>query len=103
MDEETFEHGEDVLRLPQHALEAGAAAVGHGDDREIARTGLADALAVEDERDAGDEERLADDELAALRDLDDDAFYIWRKRRIVTAEPAAPRSRPVPIRINAFR
>jgi hypothetical protein len=42
------------------------------DDDEIARPCIAEALSVDDERNAGREVRLADDELPPPRELDDD-------------------------------
>jgi hypothetical protein len=101
--EQAFQHGEDVLRLTEDTFYVRPAAARNGGDDEVAGAGVTETLAVEHERYARDEEGLADDELAALRDLDDDAFYTWRKRRIVTAEPAAPRRRPVASRISALR
>jgi hypothetical protein len=71
--EQAFEHGVDRRRLPEHALEPSPAAAGK-DDRQVARTGVSEVLSVEDERHSRLEEGVADDELAALRDLDDDAF-----------------------------
>ena len=103
VDEQALQYGEDVLRLAEDAVDTRPAAPRNGGDDEVARAGVLEALAVEDERDPWDEERLADNELAALGDLDDDALYIWRKRRMVTAEPAAPSKRPVPSRISALR
>jgi hypothetical protein len=70
VDEQALEHHLDVARLPEHALEPGSAAA-RADDSEVAGAGVTEALAVQQERDARHEVRLADDELAALLDLDD--------------------------------
>jgi hypothetical protein len=72
VDEETLEHGLDVLRLAEDALEPRAAAP-RSDDGEVTGARVAEALPVEHERHARHEVRLADDELAALLDLDDGA------------------------------
>jgi hypothetical protein len=72
MHKQALQHGLNVLRLAETALDLRAAASGASDD-EIAGADIADPLAVEDERDPGNEVRLAHDELAALRNLDDDA------------------------------
>src|SRR5262245_55373956 len=68
-----FEHSLDVVRLSQRSFDARASAAGESDD-EIAWADVTQTLAVEDERHAGQEVRLADDELAALRNLDDDSL-----------------------------
>jgi hypothetical protein len=68
--EHAVEDGVDVLRTPENVLELRAAA-SCPNDGEIAGPCVAQSLAVEDERHAGHEVRLADDELAALLDLDD--------------------------------
>jgi hypothetical protein len=70
--EQPLEHDLDVVCLPEDALEARAAPP-RPDDGEIAWACVAEALAVEDERHAPHEVRLADDELAAPLDLDDGA------------------------------
>jgi hypothetical protein len=70
VDEQALEHHFDVVRLAEDTVELGAAPPG-ADDGEIAGAGIAEALAVEDERHARHEIRLADDELAALLDEDD--------------------------------
>src|SRR5207248_7226066 len=101
VDEQAFEHGLDVLRLAEHALELRAAATG-AHDREIAGPRIFEALAVEEQRRACSEVRLAGDELAAPGDLDDDLGQILRKRRIVRPDPAAPSARPTAIRRSAF-
>src|SRR6266511_3960618 len=105
VDEQPFEDGFDVVRLSEHTFEPRAPTAG-ADDGEISGACVTEALAVEDEGDVRNEERLADDELPALPDLDDDEVvrhYTCRKRRMVKPEPAAPSRRPVPIRINALR
>jgi hypothetical protein len=70
VDEQPFEHDLDVLRLAELALELRAAAVRAHDDQ-IAGADVAAALAVDRDRDVRDEVRLADQQLAALVDLDD--------------------------------
>jgi hypothetical protein len=70
VDEQPFEHDLDVLRLAELALELRAAAVGAYDDQ-IAGADVAAALAIDRDRDVRDEVRLADQQLAALVDLDD--------------------------------
>jgi hypothetical protein len=72
MHEQPVENRVDVLGAAEHPLEPRAAA-SRAHDGEIARPGVAEAFAVEHERNAGNEVRLADDELAALLDLDDGA------------------------------
>ena len=69
--EQPLEHGLDVVRLAEHAVDARAAASG-ADDGEVARPHVAGLLAVEDERSRRLEVRLADEQLAAALDLDDD-------------------------------
>jgi hypothetical protein len=71
VDKQSFEHRLDVARLPEPSLDARTPTVGEGND-EIPRTDVTELLAVEDERNPRHEVRLADDELAALRNLDDD-------------------------------
>jgi hypothetical protein len=68
--QESLEHDLDVFGFPEHALELRPAA-SRADDGEVAGPRVAQALAVDHERHAGNEVRLADDELAALLDLDD--------------------------------
>jgi hypothetical protein len=71
IDEQSLEDGLDVLRLAENPLElCPAAARPH--DGEVARTYIAEPLAVEHERNVRHEERLAQDELALLLDLDDE-------------------------------
>ena len=72
VDEQAFENRFDVVSFSEHSFEPRPAATG-SNDREITAPGLAQSLAVEDERDPGHEVRLADDKLAALCDLDDNA------------------------------
>ena len=69
--EQPFQHRLDVVRVAEDPLELRAAA-SRPDNGEVATSGTSESLAVENERRAGNEVRLADDELAALRDLDDD-------------------------------
>jgi hypothetical protein len=70
VDEQAFEHDLDVARLAEHTVEPGPAAA-RADDGEVAGAGVTEPLAVQQKRDARYEVRLADDELAALLDLDD--------------------------------
>jgi hypothetical protein len=70
VDEQPFEHDLDVLRLAELALELCAASARAHDDQ-IAGADVAAALAVDRDRDVRDEVRLADQQLAALVDLDD--------------------------------
>ena len=102
MDEQPFEDDPDVLRLAEHAFHARASAP-QADDDEIARLDISGATAVDRDADARDEVRLAEEQLATLVDLDDlKVVQIRRKRRIVSPDPAAPRSSPVMSRISAF-
>src|SRR5205823_903298 len=55
---------------PEHAVEPRASAP-DSNDGEVSGPRVAEALPVDDERNARREERLADDELAARGDLDD--------------------------------
>src|SRR5581483_3829153 len=73
--------------------------------REVAGVRARHRLAVDLDRDAGHEERLADELPPAPGELDDLPLrdgQIRRKRRSVSPEPAAPSSRPVPTMIRAF-
>src|SRR6266851_444339 len=100
--EQSLEDDLDVLRLAELALDSRASAAG-ADDNEISRADVAAPLAVDRDRNIGDEVRLADEQLAALVDLyDEEITQTLRKRRMVKPEPAAPRSSPVPRRISAF-
>ena len=105
LDEQPLEHGLDRARRAEHTLEPRAPASGAHDGK-VAGPRVAEPVPVERERRPGREERLADDELSAPGDLDDDdrplGRQTFRKRRSVRPEPAAPRSRPTPIRISAF-
>src|SRR5829696_760535 len=68
--EQRIENGVDGIRGAERLLQPRSATAGR-DDGELAWTDLRDALLVEDERDAGSEEGLADDETAAPTYLDD--------------------------------
>jgi hypothetical protein len=68
--EQAFEHGLDVLRLAELALNARTAAAG-ADDDEVSGPDVAAAFPVDRDRNVRDEVRLADEQLAALVDLDD--------------------------------
>jgi hypothetical protein len=68
--EQALEHDLDVLCLAELPLDPrAAAAVSHHD--QIAGADVAAALSVDRDRDVGHEVRLADEQLAALVDLDD--------------------------------
>jgi hypothetical protein len=75
MHEQAFEHRQDVRAPAEDTLDPCTATTGNGGDDQVAWAGVAEPLAVEHEGNAWNEERLADDELAALRDLDDDPLY----------------------------
>jgi hypothetical protein len=68
--EQSLEHDLDVLRLPELAFDPRAAPAG-ADDDEISGADVAAALALDRDRNVRDEVRLADQQLAALVDLDD--------------------------------
>jgi hypothetical protein len=68
--EQAFEDDVDVLCLAELALDPRAAAA-RTDDGEISRADVAAAFPVDRDRDVRDEVRLADEQLAALVDLDD--------------------------------
>jgi hypothetical protein len=68
--EQAFEHDLDVLRLAELALDARAAAAG-ADDDEVSGTDVAAAFPVDRDRNVREEGRVADEQLAALVDLDD--------------------------------
>ena len=70
--EEGVEDAVDRVRRPQRLLEPCTPAL-RRDDGELARPDLGEAALVENERDAGREERLADDQPPSSSDLDDDA------------------------------
>ena len=102
VNKQSLEDDPDVVRLAQHALYARAAAP-NADDGEVAGSNISGAAAVDSHAGARDEVRLAEEQLAALVDLDDlKVVQIRRKRRIVSPDPAAPRSSPVMSRISAF-
>jgi hypothetical protein len=102
VDEQPFEDDPDVVRLAQDALYARAAAP-NADDGEVAASNISGAAAVDRDAGARNKIRLAEEQLAALVDLDDlKVVQIRRKRRIVSPDPAAPRSSPVTSRISAF-
>jgi len=70
--EQPFEHGLDVTALSEHAFEP-CPTPSRKHDRKITRACVAEPFAVEHQRHTRHEEGLADDELAPLRDLDDDS------------------------------
>jgi hypothetical protein len=70
MDEQPLEHGLDVRRLAELALDTCAPTTG-ADDDQVAGTDVTAPLAVDRDGDVRNEERLADELLAALVDLDD--------------------------------
>jgi hypothetical protein len=68
--EQALEHDLDVLRLAELALDPRAALSGSHHDQ-IAGAYVATALPVDRDRDVRNEVRLADEQFAALVDLDD--------------------------------
>jgi hypothetical protein len=102
--EQCLQHVLDRTGLAERALEPRAAAP-RRDDREVPLPHVAEPLPVEHNRDTGREHGLADDELPASGDLDDDSVgaQTWRNLRIVSPEPAAPSTNPIPSRMRAFR
>jgi hypothetical protein len=68
--EQALKHDLDVLRPAELALDPRAAAA-RADDDEVSGPDVAAALPVDRDRNVRDEVRLADDQLAALVDLDD--------------------------------
>jgi hypothetical protein len=70
--EQRLEHALDGVGGAERLLETRPPST-RRDDRELARTNRVETAAVEDERNSGPEERLADEEAAASADLDDEA------------------------------
>jgi hypothetical protein len=70
--EQRVEHALDRVRRPERLLQPRPAALWR-DDGELAGTNVSEPTAVEDQRNAGSEERLADNQPAAAADLDDDS------------------------------
>jgi hypothetical protein len=70
MHEQSLEDDLDVLRLAEPALDLRAPTAG-ADDDEVPWTDVAAPFAIDRDRNIGDEVRLADEQLAALVDLDD--------------------------------
>jgi hypothetical protein len=70
LDEQRLEHVLDLGRRAEHAVDGGPPPHAYGDEVAFAR--VAERLAVDDDGHAGLEVRLADDELPAPRELDDD-------------------------------
>jgi hypothetical protein len=68
--EQALEHDLDVLRLAELPFDARTAAAGAHDD-EVSGPDVAAAFPVDRDRNVRDEVRLADEQLAALVDLDD--------------------------------
>jgi hypothetical protein len=68
--EQALEHDLDVLRFAELALDTSTSAAGTDDD-EVPGTDVAAAFPVDRDRNVRDEVRLADEQLAALVDLDD--------------------------------
>jgi hypothetical protein len=68
--EQALEHDLDVLRLAELALDARAAAA-RADDDEVSGPDVTAAFPVNRDRNVRNEVRLADEQLAALVDLDD--------------------------------
>src|SRR5213076_1060337 len=84
--EKPFENSSDVVWAAEHPVEAGAAPA-QPDQREIADGGVTGALAIDDYRRSALEEGLADEELAAPGELDDQAFVLhWLGRRDLPEE-----------------
>jgi len=101
LDEERFEDVVDPAGASEAPLDLGPPPA-RPHDGEVAGAGVAEALVVEHERHAGGEVRLADDELAAPADLDDEKVgQTRRKRRRVRPDPQAPSTMPMPSRITA--
>jgi hypothetical protein len=73
LDQQRIENILDPLRRADHVPHAGAALAARH-ERQVARSGLPRPLAVDDHRHAGREVRLADEQLSAPSDLDDDGF-----------------------------
>jgi hypothetical protein len=71
--QQRLEHVLDPLRGAENSLHAGAPSPA-GDHREIARTRVTCAFAVDSDRHPRREVRLADQQLAAAGKLDDDRF-----------------------------
>ena len=69
--EQPLEHGVDVIRGSEDALDASASAA-RADDSEIAGPSVAETVAIDDDRYSRGEVRVADDELPARAQLDDD-------------------------------
>jgi hypothetical protein len=70
MDEERLEHDTDVFRLAEPALDTRAPSL-RPDEDEIARPEVACTLAVDLDGNVRNEERLADEPLAAPVEFDD--------------------------------
>jgi hypothetical protein len=68
--EQALEHDLDVLRLAELALDTRTSAAG-ADDDEVPGPDVAAAFPVDRDRNVRNEVRLADEQLAALVDLDD--------------------------------
>jgi hypothetical protein len=75
LDEQRLEHVLDVVSPAEVLLDVRAAAAG-AHDGEVAAFEVAGALLVEHDRNARGEVRLADEQLAAAADLDDDAVRL---------------------------
>ncbi|HKH32022.1 MAG TPA: hypothetical protein VKA45_13325 [Gaiellaceae bacterium] len=71
LDEQALEHSFDRVGPAEDPLEPRPAASVRRDDREVAGTRFVAPFLVEQDRRAGREVGLADDELPAPRDLDD--------------------------------
>jgi hypothetical protein len=73
LDEQSLEHALDMIRRAENLLDLGAPAA-RVHDGEIPRRNVPDSFRVENHRHTGGEVRLADDQLPAATDLDDDAL-----------------------------
>ena len=71
LDEQRLEDVLDSVRGPERLLDV-CSALPRPHERQVARLEVAEPFRLEDERHARREVRLADDELAAPADLDDD-------------------------------
>ena len=93
LDQQRLQHVLDPPRGAERAQESRATAT-RADEREVAGVEIAESLRLEDDRDAGREVRLADDEPSASRNLDDDPVHARSLRMKARRSPASsPRAR----------
>ena len=76
-----WQRGLDPAGRSENSLDA-RPATPRPDDDQVAGARLAEPLAVDHDRHAGHEERLADDELAAPLDLDDNRVFVAHVRHV---------------------